>query len=294
MIPQAISLSYAPQWTNQSQPFNEGIQIFRNIQLTNGRSYPQFNQAQPSNFCARSAYSQIDNEPCSFRIPWDSVNQSSSCNKITVQQADCKPRQGAFTVGSSGKVSANLLGSYAGYNAQVGVFSLTGMENLKPGSAEFNKEAARRILSNSTQGHIAVSNSHSGAKYTGNLGEGSSSQGAYADGPSLDMTPGDKIAVMMVPNGTIQQVLDNPSIDGDKKPLYSINEANPTGGTNFVELPSNKNIFSFEDIRLDGNSDKDYNDVIFQLKGVENSNISAAPDLGWTKTSQYQDLVSNA
>ena len=36
------------------------------------------------------------------------------------------------------------------------------------------------------------------------------------------MTPGDEFAVMLVPNGKVQQVFDNPKIGGAKSPLFSI------------------------------------------------------------------------
>ena len=53
---------------------------------------------------------------------------------------------GVFTVGSTDKVGVDYLYGGAAYRGQLAIYSLYGMENLKPGTAAYNKEAARRAL----------------------------------------------------------------------------------------------------------------------------------------------------
>jgi hypothetical protein len=84
------------------------------------------------------------------------------------------------------------------------------MSALAPGSPEFIAEAARRVLTNSTEGHIVIRDSIEGAKFTGAMpGEGSWGSGEYQGIKTFNMTPGDTFAVMVVPSGTVQSSLQS-------------------------------------------------------------------------------------
>lgn len=77
--------------------------------------------------------------------------------------------QGTFTVGATGKLSFDFLFDGGQFQGELAIFSLKGMEGLKFGSDAFNQEAARRALTNSTQGRILVADSSEGAKFSAEL-----------------------------------------------------------------------------------------------------------------------------
>lgn len=81
---------------------------------------------------------------------------------------------------------------------------------------------------------------------------------------------------MQVPNGTIAEVAKNPKQNGVKRPLFSMLDANPDYGFQIgkIDMAGGSTIVSLEDQRLDGQSDRDYNDIILRFKGVE---VSADP-----------------
>ncbi|GEM_PF-6892193 len=60
----------------------------------------------------------------------------------------------AFNVDETGKFTVDLLFHADGYTKEIPIFSLAGMEDLNPSSDEYIKEAARRALTNPTEGYI--------------------------------------------------------------------------------------------------------------------------------------------
>ncbi len=179
---------------------------------------------------------------------------------------------GIFTVDSTGILTIDFLFDAGGYQSELGIFNLTGMENLNPGDDEFIQEAARRALSNSTNGYIAVNDDSEGAKFTGELGEEDRNRGDYAGIKSFSMNPGDNFALMLVPEGKLEDVLNNPAVDNNKRPLFSLSLANPDNAIQMMRL--GMDVFGMEDLRLDRNSDSDYNDIIFQVKGARSKAIA--------------------
>ena len=183
---------------------------------------------------------------------------------------------GQFVVGSSGLVSIDYLYDGAGYRGQLGIFSLTGMDQYTPGTSAYNQEAARRALTDSTLGHVAISVQTETAKFEANLpwdGDFHNGHGSYLGPKNFVMTPGDKFGLMLVPNSTIQYVQQNPSAGGSATPLYSIPAANPYTTTSQLhgqigDLDGFGDLFAFEDLRLDGGSDRDYNDMVLQVRGA--------------------------
>lgn len=179
---------------------------------------------------------------------------------------------GFFTVGDTGQVSVDFVFDGGGYQGQLAIFSLDGMDHFQPGSEEFMREAAHRALSHSDLGHVVISDATDAARFSGSPGyEGDFNSGEYQGVKTFAMRPGDRVGFMLVPDGTVQQVLDNPAIDGSHRPLFSMATANPHDGLQagqIADVTGDGNTFVFEDLRVDGHSDRDYNDVIFQLKGA--------------------------
>lgn len=205
-----------------------------------------------------------------------SVLQGSPTNNNAADQANL----GVFVVGASGAVSADYLYCGAGYRAQLGFYNLAGMDAYTPGSADYIKEAARRALSNSTDGAIVIDHHVEGAKFAANLPwEGMLNSGPYLGPKAVALAPGGRYGAVIVPNGYFQDVFNNPSVGGDKRPLFSIPSANPYAVTpqtlgQMGDMMGTGTTFAFEDLRLDGSSDRDYNDLVFQVTGAR---ATAAP-----------------
>ena len=190
---------------------------------------------------------------------------------------------GVFTVGDSGEVIIDFLFDSGSYSGELAIFSLQGMD-AAPDSAEFRAEAVSRALSNSDLGYVVVSDTQQGAKFSGELGEANFNQGNYSTA-SFSMNAGDLFAVMLVPNGTVQAIADTSELDVNERPLFSIAEANPEGANHFAQFTEtgtdNGGIFAVEDLRIDGTSDRDYNDLIFQVGG------------GTTQTETIDNLINS-
>lgn len=181
---------------------------------------------------------------------------------------------GVFVVGATGKVSIDFLADAGSYRGEMAIFSLEGMEALTPGSVDFIKEASRRALSNSPLGYVAIIDPSEGARFSGELGESNKNDGAYPGPKGLSFNAGDRLALMLVPQGSVNEVFLNPNATGNKRPLFSIASANPNFSTQLGQLVSGA--FGWEDLRVDQGTDADYNDIVFQIKGATGS----ATDLG--------------
>jgi hypothetical protein len=85
------------------------------------------------------------------------------------------------------------------------------------------------------------------------------------------MNPGDRFIWMLVPNGTIQQVYENPGLADDKRPLFSLADANPENADHIAQRSDsvgNSTTFAMEDGRRDAGSDRDFNDLVFRIEGA--------------------------
>jgi hypothetical protein len=184
---------------------------------------------------------------------------------LSIEKAD---RLGIFTVGID-PITVEFLADAGAYKGQVALFSLIGMEGLIPGSVEFIQEAARRSLSNSSEGYVIINDISEGASLRGDLGERDRNSGKSLGTKSFTFVPGTDLAVMFVPNGTVRQVLENPNIQGSKRPLFSLEAANPGGEIHIGQI--RPGVFALEDLRFDTGSDGDFNDLIFALNGVTGS-----------------------
>jgi hypothetical protein len=207
---------------------------------------------------------------------------------------------GTFVVGNTGQINIQFLYDGGAYKSEIGIFSLTGMEELIPGSAEFIKEAAKRALSHSQPGYIVISDANEAAKFTGDLGEANNfNRGKIPGTRTFSMHPGDKFGIILIPNGTIEEVEENPELTGNKQPLFSLATANPEDAFHvgqIADVTGEGNLFVMEDLRVDVGSDRDYNDLIFSLFGATGTatvlDELINPNLDWRTTPTAQEIIT--
>lgn len=187
---------------------------------------------------------------------------------LTVEQSGL----GEFTVGDDGQVQVDLIFDGGAYEGQLGVFSLSGMETLVPGSVAYIREATRRALSNSIEGYVVASDGD-GARFSGSLPDGLSP--GLAPAPRrFSMIPGDRIAFFLIPNGSVNAVFENPEVEGDLRPLFSVEAANPQGLEQFAQL--SEGVFAIEDLRRDRTPDNDFEDFVIAVDGARGSQRAIA------------------
>ncbi|MBE9126923.1 MULTISPECIES: S8 family serine peptidase [unclassified Coleofasciculus] len=208
---------------------------------------------------------------------------------------------GVFTVGETGDVSVDFLFDGGGYEGELAIFSLEGMEEFEPGSEAFIQEAASRALSDSELGHIVISDQTEGARFFGELGESDKNSGEYLGVKTVQMRPGDEFGFMLVPKSTVQRVFDNPDVGGAARPLFSMATANPDDGFHvgqIADVTGDGSTFVMEDLRVDTQSDGDYNDVIFQVRGATGEaalmDDVVDPNQDWRETDLGQALIDYA
>jgi Subtilase family/Domain of unknown function (DUF4114)/MICOS complex subunit MIC19/MIC25 len=208
-------------------------------------------------------------------------------------------QSGIFTANSDGIVRIDYLFDDGKLESELAIFSLEGMEELwsADNPRQFIAEAARRSISNSELGGIAISDATEGARFSDANNRFNS--GAYAGVKTLQMRPGDRFAVMVVPNGTVRDLLDKLEIGHLPRTLFSIAEFNRNGDAYFVQATSGNgdgDVFAFEDLKLDGNSDRDFNDIVFQIRGAtgEATPLDEILDLtqGWWSKDVGQAAIS--
>ncbi len=191
--------------------------------------------------------------------------------------------RGIFNVDQTGRLTIDFLADSGSYHSEMAIFSLRGMDGFTLGSSEFIKEAANRALSFSSLGYVVINDSNEGARFIGELGESDKNDDRYTGVKTFDFTPGDRVAMMLVPQGTIREVLNSALLDGNKLPLFSITGANPGKATQLGQILPN--VFGWEDLRIDRGGDADYNDIVFQVKGAVSTQIDlgklAAPSKDW-------------
>ncbi len=182
---------------------------------------------------------------------------------------------GIFTVNETGEFSFDYLFDGGWFQGELAIYNLEGMEQYTPGSTEYIQEAARRALSNSNDGYVVMKDRTEGAKYSSNLDwEGNFNQGEYLGVKNFSMKPGAKFAFILTQQTSIQELADSPERynQPNKLPLFSIPEANPD--TNGEDAPQQfaaldaYGTFGFEGTRVDRQSDRDYNEVVFQVIGA--------------------------
>lgn len=204
---------------------------------------------------------------------------------------------GYFTVGDSGEVSIDYLFDGGMYEGEVGIFSLDGLD-AEPGSEEFIKEAARRALSSSELGHVVIVDATEGALFSGNMtGEGDFNQGEHQGAKTVQMRAGDRFGFILTPNHSLEDVYSGQETEA----LFSLATANPNDDLQFgqiADITGDGNTFAMEDLSLSSGSDRDYNDVVFQVQGAE-AEAPLMDDLvaewvDWRDSDVGQDLIDYA
>lgn len=179
---------------------------------------------------------------------------------------------GVFTVDATGQVGIDYLFDGGGYNGQLAIFSLEGLDQHDWKVVDFIQEAARRALSDSELGHVVIADRDEGARFSAKLPwEADFNEGIYGGVKTFSMKAGSQFGVMLIPNGTVQEVLNEPTSRGSVRPLFSIASANPRDGFHLgqiADVTGAGNTFTMEDLRFDKGSDRDYNDIVFQVRGA--------------------------
>ena len=216
---------------------------------------------------------------------------------------------GVFTVGDSREVGFEFLFDGGNYQGELAIFNLEGMEEFDFSNPEevraFMAEASERALSDSEMGHIVISDEAEGAKFSATLPEGNLNSGDYLGVKTVEMNPGDKFALMIVPKGTVQKVYNlldaGKDLPNHLQPLFSLSTANPDDAFHFgqiADVTGDGNTFALEDLRMDGNSDRDYNDIVFQVRGATGDAVNLDevinPDNDWRQTDIGQELIAYA
>ena len=208
---------------------------------------------------------------------------------------------GAFIADAAGEVQIDYLFDGGLYQGEVGIFSLDQMQSLLSNSTEFIREAARRSVSKTSLGHVVISDITDGAKYSGEM-EGDRenfNKGGYKGIQSFDMRPGSAFAILFVPNGSIKQLLEDP-LNSPSQPLFSLVKAGSTDifqNRQLATVDENRSIWAFEDLAINQESDRDYNDVVFRISGASTINAPSLSELvkqDWRSSKAGQQVLSES
>jgi len=226
---------------------------------------------------------------------WNDIPGSWPHKSICEWGSTTNFKAGVFTVGTKGIIEIDWLYDGGMYKGELGIFSLKGMENLTPGSSEFIAEAVRRVLSDSTEGHLVLSDPTEAAHFSGLLGGESSdwNKGEYTGVKSFEMEPGDFFATILVPDSTFTALAANPGTsDSNKRPLFSLVSSNPAYGMylgQIADVNGKGMAYAYEDMNA-ATSDKDYNDLIVQISGAAIDEVPSLNDMtGSPKRSRARD-----
>jgi len=182
------------------------------------------------------------------------------------------PEAGIFIVGDFGIISIDWLYDGGAYKGQLGLFSLEGMDLSVPDPVAFITEAVNRVLSG-VNGYVILSDRTDKARFSGILGGESTdwNQGDYLMERVLEMPAGERFALVLVPNSTFEALAANPgTTDRYKRPLFSFTSPNAGYGMHTGQVADINGMgmgFVFEDMEFTS-GDKDYNDLIIQLRGA--------------------------
>ncbi len=183
---------------------------------------------------------------------------------------------GLFMVGKTGTITVDWLYDGGAYQGELGMFSLEGMDLSIPNLTAFIREAVRKVLSGSEDGHILLSDKTERARESGTLsGESKDwNEGEYNHAKSFSMRPGDRFALVLVPNGTFEALSQNPgTANPHLRPLFSFTSPNADYGMHTGQVADVNGMgigFVFEDMEFT-NSDRDYNDLIIQISGADSN-----------------------
>ncbi|MEA5621033.1 DUF4114 domain-containing protein [Cronbergia sp. UHCC 0137] len=212
--------------------------------------------------------------------------------------------QGVFFVDQTGQVKIDFLydgGQY--HQGELGIFSLQGMDMYKAGSNAFIQEAVRRATSNSPEGYVVVKDAEEGglhSDHTNILHWESNFNGEEYQGEKIyELKAGDAFGFVHTANGTLNDILTGQSLTNTNRPLFSMSAANLNDNVQVAEVltGSNKVMIGFEDVALDHGSNRDYNDFVIALEGVQSIGITDIKDVmahyhNWVDTQIGTDLIN--
>jgi hypothetical protein len=259
------------------------------------------NASQPWNSTDLSLDLLFSKSSSQLRLSLDtSTFDAQSFTEVSRTPFSCA--SGVFTVGGTGQIGIDYLFDGGAYEGELAIFSVEGLEQFDFGTPAFIREVARRALSDSPLGHVVISDGLEGARFSGNFSwEGDFNSGDYLGVKTFYMRPYDQFGIMLVPNGTVRQVFDDPTSEGSIRPLFSLTPANPETAFHIgqiSDLTGDGSTFVWEDLRTDGYSDQDFNDLVFQVRGA----IGKAPLLDgvidpsrdWRETDMGRALIEYA
>ncbi|MCT7996112.1 S8 family serine peptidase [Laspinema olomoucense] len=194
---------------------------------------------------------------------------------LTLDPITGSPLESGYGVTKDTEVKVEIADADKG-DREIGLFSLNGMEQFAPDSPAYYQEAARRVLSNSHLGQLLVSQSSQLSPVSGSFSWESNLNGElegveYRTTQTLFMEAGDKFGLMMVPKGTIQEVLDNPNkLNGNNRPVFSL-DTNAGGGFQFRQQETDEGtLFTID---KDGNP----NDIVIYIDKDTEDAIAPQP-----------------
>ena len=207
---------------------------------------------------------------------------------------------GVFQVGETGEVIIDFLYDGGLYQGEIGIFSLEGMNAEDMGTEAFVEEAVSKAQSNSEQGYVVVKDAEEGARFSANLDwEANFNGGEYRGKQTFLMNPGDTFGLILVPHGSLDEAITAHESILSKDPLFSMSEANPDNQIQVADIRTTVEgtIVSFEDEPLDRPSNRDYNDIILAIEGVQEAiGLSAIEELifplhNWLGTEVGEDIL---
>ena len=183
------------------------------------------------------------------------------------------------------------------FQGEVGIFSLKNLNLKNLGSEAFTQKVINRVQSNSPKGYTVVSDAEEGARFGADLEwEPDFNRGKHAGKQTFLMNPEDTFGLVLVPNGTFDELLDSSSTS--KELFFSIPEANTNGQAQITGVSTTKDnaIISFEDTLTSLNSNDDYNDLILAFEGSQAIGVSAIEDViadnrNWLDTKVGEDIL---
>ncbi len=210
----------------------------------------------------------------------DPTDQTDGVTDTTERETSASPEfsGGYFIVGDSGEVVIDYILDRGNYQSQVGVFSLEGIE-AEVGSEAWNREAIRRALTDTELGYTIIDDRQQDA-WLDYQNAASSDVSNYQQSLQIKMQAGDRIALVVIPDGTLQEVVDKPPTTGKKAPLFSLATANPDDRFYFGQIAeAGAEVFVLEDQRVDLGSDRDYNDIGIRISGATPVGIVSLDDV---------------
>jgi Domain of unknown function (DUF4114) len=121
---------------------------------------------------------------------------------------------------------------------------------------------------------VAISDRTDGALFSGLLGESKSWNAGEYESKTFAINPSEQFGIILVPNGTVAEVAEYPTFAGAKRPLFSMATNDPDDGFHgqqLADVTGDGVLFPWEDLRLENWSDRDYNDILFSIKGATGS-----------------------